>query len=64
MRAEEMTKQHAGARYESNIARMAQCVSARQGSLKGKARKCKYIQYTMITRSIVILYIVQYGLFL
>ena len=43
MRAEEMTKQQAGARYESSIARMAQCVSARKGSLQGKARKCKYI---------------------
>lgn len=41
-RAEEMTKQHAGARYESNIARMARTVEARKGSLQGKARKCMF----------------------
>lgn len=39
MQAEEATKQLAGARYESNMARMVQNVAARKGSLKGKARK-------------------------
>ena len=42
MQAEEATRQHAGARYESSIARMAQSVAARKGSLQGKARKCMW----------------------
>ena len=40
LQAEQTTKQLAGARYESNVARMAQNVAARKGSLKGKTRKC------------------------
>ena len=40
MQAEEATKQLAGARYESSIARMTQSVTDRKGSLQGKARKC------------------------
>lgn len=41
MWAEESTKQHAGVRYENNIARMAQSVAARKGSLQRKARRSK-----------------------
>ena len=39
LQTEETTRQHAGARYESNIAKMAQSVATRKGSLQRKARK-------------------------